>query len=70
MAELPDLSGALREASPEDKRPFFDPFDLRVVYDKAGGSVGPSARITQAWPICVAREEIAGAGFEPATFGL
>ena len=80
---IPDLSQSLREAPPEVKRQTFDAFDLRIEFDKARRRIEISATIaegvadafentkalqTEGFQVTV--NEIAGAGFEPATFGL
>jgi site-specific DNA recombinase len=83
LEQLPDLSEQLRNATPEAKRALFDSFELRIVYDKIQNRVQISAAITEAVAealqnakdlpteiLGVAQKDIAGAGFEPATFGL
>ena len=81
LARVPDLGEQLRDATPEVKREFFQAFELRVEFDKANGRIGISATVSEAvaaafegtttgtpWRVPV--RDIAGAGFEPATFGL
>ena len=83
LARIPDLTEALRDAPPEIKRQTFDAFDLRIDFDKAAGRIEISATASQAVTDAfektkalqsegfeVTVSEIAGAGFEPATFGL
>ena len=79
LSRLPDLSKQLREASDETKRATFQAFRLRIEFDKTEGRIGIGVTVSDA----VARAfsdadgglrvpvgDIAGAGFEPATFGL
>ncbi len=79
----PDLAAALHQAPTELKRQVFDAFCLQITYDKPSRRIEISATITQAIAdtlenakdlpqevSSVAQRDIAGAGFEPATFGL
>jgi DNA invertase Pin-like site-specific DNA recombinase len=83
LGRIPDLSQALRDAPPALKRQVFEAFGLKVAYDKIEHRIEISATITEAVAQAlqkaedlpeevssVARRDIAGAGFEPATFGL
>jgi hypothetical protein len=83
LARVPDLTKALREASPEVQRQVFEAFELQVLYDKAERRIEISATVSEAVanafekPKALPKEgslvvltEVAGAGFEPATFGL
>jgi hypothetical protein len=74
LEQLPDLSARLQDADASTKRLIYDAFDLRVIYDKIEGRVKITAtlpeRVADLLDGAVAPEEIAGAGFEPATFGL
>jgi hypothetical protein len=83
LARLPDLGEALLNAPKELKRQVFEAFCLQVVYDKVNRRIEISATITEAIADAlenerdlpeevsnVAQRDIAGAGFEPATFGL
>jgi hypothetical protein len=81
LDRLPDLSAQLHSASPEALRALFESFCLRVTFDKQRDTLQLSAAITErlaealggaaALPTdAVASNGIAGAGFEPATFGL
>jgi site-specific DNA recombinase len=83
LARLPDLGDALRHAPKELKRQVFEAFSLQISYDKLGRRIEISATITEAIAEAlenardlpeevssVAQRDIAGAGFEPATFGL
>jgi len=83
LGRLPDLTKALEEASPEVQRQVFQAFDLQITYDKAARRVEISATVSEAVADAfenakalrlegsqVVVEDIAGAGFEPATFGL
>ncbi len=83
LAQIPDLSKALRDAPPEIKIQTFDAFGLRIELDKAERRIEISATVAQAVADAfentkalqtegfgVTRRDIAGAGFEPATFGL
>ncbi len=73
---LPDLSKPLTKADPELRRAVFDAFRLRIEIDRNSGLVKLKALVSSAFSgkslddIAVARGTIAGAGFEPATFGL
>jgi hypothetical protein len=83
LARVPDLTKALREASPEVQRQVFEAFELEILYDKAERRIEVSATVSEAvanafenkkalpkeGSLVVVRD-IAGAGFEPATFGL
>ncbi len=80
LAAVPDLSGALADAGEEDLAELFDAFDVQVSYDKPARKLLLSAAL--AGPEFGSTTEkrppdgrslnysIAGAGFEPATFGL
>jgi site-specific DNA recombinase len=83
LARIPDLARSLRDATPEIKRQTFQAFDLRIEFDKAQRRIEISATITEAVAqafentkalqtegLQVTTTDIAGAGFEPATFGL
>ncbi len=83
LARLPDLAQALRDAPPALKRQVFDAFELRILYDKVNRRIEISTTITEMVAkalenekdlpkeaLGVAPTDIAGAGFEPATFGL
>ena len=83
LARIPDLADALRQAPTELKRQVFEAFCLQITYDKPDRRIEISATITEAIADAlqnakdlpqevssVARRDIAGAGFEPATFGL
>jgi len=83
LESLPDLSESLRNASPQIKRQVFEAFDLQIAFDKREGRVEISATIAEdiakalnnsedlfAKGDSVTLTNIAGAGFEPATFGL
>jgi hypothetical protein len=80
LSQLPDLSAALRSAPLAVRRQFYDAFELEVQFDKHERRVSISTAVTEA--VAQALQEtttgttevpvsgIAGAGFEPATFGL
>jgi site-specific DNA recombinase len=83
LERLPDLSKSLREAPPHVQRQVFEAFDLQITYDKASRHVELSATVSEAVADAfenakallaegssVVIDDIAGAGFEPATFGL
>jgi hypothetical protein len=83
LARLPDLGHALRKAPIELKRQVFEAFCLQITYDKPNWRIEISATITEALGRAlenerdlseevsnVARRDLAGAGFEPATFAL
>jgi hypothetical protein len=83
LARLPDLGDALRDAPKQLKRQVFEAFCLQISYDKLDRRIEISATITEAIADAlenardlpeevssVAQRDIAGAGFEPATFGL
>jgi hypothetical protein len=83
LARVPDLGKALREAPPELQRQVFQAFELQILYDKGDRKIEISATVSEAvagafekqkalpkeGSLVVVRD-IAGAGFEPATFGL
>ena len=71
------------KASPEVQRQVFDAFELQIAYDKVGRRIEISATVSEAVAdafenakalqkegSAVVVRDIAGAGFEPATFGL
>ena len=71
------------EASPQIKRQVFQAFDLQIAFDKREGRLEISATVSEAVAqsfnttdllarggLSVVPKDIAGAGFEPATFGL
>ena len=83
LARIPDLTEQLRAAPREIKRQTFEAFGLHIAFDKAQRSIEISATITEAVAQAfentkalqsegfqVTVSDIAGAGFEPATFGL
>ena len=83
LARMPDLTKRLREASPDVQRQVFEAFELQILYDKAEGRIEISATVSEAVANAfenkkalpkegslVVLTDIAGAGFEPATFGL
>jgi hypothetical protein len=76
LQEMPDLSKALIDAKPELRRDVFDAFRLRIELDRNAGQIRLKALVSSAFSgkslddLAVARGTIAGAGFEPATFGL
>jgi hypothetical protein len=77
---VPDLRLKLRNGSPEELADIFEAFDVSATYDKPSGRLQLAATVTAE---LVGEDEkprvpgkasgnssIAGAGFEPATFGL
>ena len=77
------LSESLRTASPQIKRQVFEAFDLQIAVDRTEGRVEISATVSEEVAkalntkdplaregLAVVPKDIAGAGFEPATFGL
>ena len=83
LERVPDLTEALRAAPPEAQRRVFEAFELEILYDKAGRKVEISATVSEAVASAFEKQkalpkegslvvlrEVAGAGFEPATFGL
>ena len=83
LARVPDLTKALREAPPEVQHQVFQAFELEILYDKAGRTIEISATVSEAVANAFEKQralpkegslvvvrDIAGAGFEPATFGL
>jgi site-specific DNA recombinase len=76
LESLPDLSKALKEADPELRRAVFEAFRLRVEIDRNSGLIRLKALVSSAFSQAGALSDIgatkaiAGAGFEPATFGL
>jgi hypothetical protein len=79
---VPDLRPALNAASDEELVEIFRAFDLTITYDKHEQRLHLAATITpELLPVLCPNEsdrpegrsqinDIAGAGFEPATFGL
>jgi hypothetical protein len=83
LARMPDLTKALREAPPEVQRQVFQAFELEILYDKAEQRIEITATVSEAVANAFEKQkalpkegslvvvrDIAGAGFEPATFGL
>jgi site-specific DNA recombinase len=83
LARIPDLTQSLGEASPEVQRQVFEAFELEILYDKAERTIEMSATVSEAVADAFEKQkalpeegslvvvrDIAGAGFEPATFGL
>ncbi len=76
---LPDLSKPLAKADPELRRHVYDAFQLAIELDRNTPQVRLKALVSSAFTTAsdldslageVANGAIAGAGFEPATFGL
>jgi hypothetical protein len=80
LAAVPDLRPSLKTAGPEDLADLLEAFDVTAVYNKTGRTLELGATVM---PELVPDNEkprrsrapsgissIAGAGFEPATFGL
>ena len=86
LGRIPDLTPLLTTAPTEIKRQVFDAFGLQITYDKLQRRIEISATISDTVAEAlenakslpeealvhslVAPRDIAGAGFEPATFGL
>jgi hypothetical protein len=83
LSRIPDLSEALRDAPTPLKRQVFEAFCLEIRYDKVERRIEVSATVSEAVAEAfenakdlpeevssVTTRDIAGAGFEPATFGL
>jgi hypothetical protein len=83
LARVPDLAKPLREAPPELQRQVVQAFELQILYDKADRKIEISATVSEAVAEAFEKQkalpkegslvvvrDIAGAGFEPATFGL
>ncbi len=83
LARLPNLAQPLRDAPTEIQRQVFEAFELEILCDKAGRRIEISATVSEAVASAFENQEalskegslvvvrdIAGAGFEPATFGL
>jgi site-specific DNA recombinase len=80
FADLPDLSDALATAEGDELIELLDAFDVTISYDKAGAALELTASVSAdlfGEPETTAATGgesqglyIAGAGFEPATFGL
>lgn len=72
LAQIPDLRATLESAEGEQLIELLDAFDVTVIYDKvrrelelgASNTCDPHESRSQGF------EGVAGAGFEPATFGL
>ena len=73
---LPDLTAELANADDELRRRVYDAFQLAVELDRNKGQIRLKALVSSAFTeatdlqALVANGAIAGAGFEPATFGL
>jgi hypothetical protein len=76
---LPDLAKPLAHADPELRRQVYEAFQFAVELDRNKPEVRLKARLSSAFSTAsdlddfasmVANKAIAGAGFEPATFGL
>lgn len=80
LATVPDLRPTLKAASPEELARLFAAFDVSAIYDKPNRTLELAVTVT---PELIPEDEnprrsgapsgissIAGAGFEPATFGL
>ena len=77
---IPDMRDALRTADETELAEIFDAFDVAATYDKPNARLELSATVTTELvtdqeksdrPEGRSRDSvIAGAGFEPATFGL
>jgi site-specific DNA recombinase len=83
LDRIPDLTRSFRDAPFDVKRQMLDAFDIQIGYDKAAGHIEVSATVSEAVAdalenekalreegLLVTASDIAGAGFEPATFGL
>ena len=80
LTEVPDLRGVLTKAKGEELIDLLDAFDVQVTYDKPNRTLELSALLSSDFvsspdakrpPDGRSRNSsIAGAGFEPATFGL
>ncbi len=82
LAAVPDILPSLQTASAEELADLFEAFDVTAVYDKAGRALELGATVmperprqrktpTERRPVGdIFHPSIAGAGFEPATFGL
>ncbi len=83
LERIPDLTTTLREAPAALKRQVFEAFCIEVRYDKVERRIEISATVSEAVAKAfenakdlpeevssVTTRDIAGAGFEPATFGL
>jgi hypothetical protein len=73
---LPNLREALAAADPKLRRQVYDAFRLSVEIDRNQAQIRLKALVSSAFTeatdleALVAHKAIAGAGFEPATFGL
>ncbi len=80
LADIPDLREALEQADGEELIELLDAFDVAVSYDKRGRTLELSALLANDFVSSPdakrppsgrsQNSSIAGAGFEPATFGL
>ena len=80
LADIPDLREAMADADGEELIELLDAFDVAVSYDKPGGTLELSALLANDFVSSPSAKQlpgersrnssIAGAGFEPATFGL
>ncbi len=79
LDSLPDLREALAKADPKTRRAVYEAFRLSVEIDRNAGQIRMKALVSSAFRNVrdlndltgpIANGAIAGAGFEPATFGL
>ena len=79
LDSLPDLGKPLAKADPELRRQVYEAFHFAVELDRNKPEVRLKAHLSSAFSTAsdlddfasmVANKAIAGAGFEPATFGL
>lgn len=79
LNDLPDLREAFAKADPKTRRAVYEAFRLSVGIDRNAGQIRMKALVSSAFRNVrdlegltglVANGGIAGAGFEPATFGL
>ena len=73
LAKVPDLRPALASASDEELAEILEAFDVMAIYDKPNRTLELSATVAETNRPPSGRSGnsgIAGAGFEPATFGL
>ena len=80
LSSIPDLRPALASYGPDELIALFDAYDVVATYDKANRQIEVGANLKLFEPLERKRpaqgrprsliNSIAGAGFEPATFGL
>jgi hypothetical protein len=58
LKKVPDLTKALRDASPEVQRQVFEAFELQIIYDKAERRIEISATVSEAVANAFEKKEV------------